>query len=183
MEKVIGDARYHEGQIRATIEKLDRSIQERVVVHVCQESREFAQKLAAYGMTRYGLPMAIGGSWGYQDFVLWQELRLFSEWHLPIGRGVRKIASRYSIPTSTEAASLEEEGQQGNERKRRMNVIYSRRKRERKRIKVEGMREKCGTLRQEQKELLQEGRRLEKLLKKAEAIVSNTISKQKQETS
>jgi hypothetical protein len=63
---------------------------------------------------------------------------------------------------------------QTNERKRRMNVIHSKRKRVREKIKVEGMNEQCLGLAEENTALVREGRRLESLLRHAEAIVAES---------
>jgi hypothetical protein len=168
--EVSSEADYRNGPIQATIKQLDPSIQSKVVVHICESRGGFAQKLGAYGMSRDGLPKALGGNWGFQEFVQWQELRIRREWDLPIGTGMRDAAESYHIPVSKVSNSLDEE--EKNERKRRMNVIHSRRKRERERVQVEGLHEQCLQLKEKRIKLVREGRRLEGLLEDAEAVVS-----------
>jgi hypothetical protein len=149
------------------------SLEEAVLVHVCESPAGFAEKLYGHGMPDDMLPKPIGGKWGLEDFEQWQELRIRYEWDLPMPASARAVAESYSIPKSVALpppSSLE--ARDKAERQRRLNVIHAKRNRNRNRIQVLALREQVDALGEEKKKLLREECELEKLLQRARAAVS-----------
>lgn len=160
---------FRAGPIKETLKLLNDSIQARVVTHIGASRGDLGRRLESYGLRRRGLPVSLGGKWGFQEFVQWSELRVRHEWGLSIGAGTRSTAEQFNIPVSKTTTELSEEDK--NERKRRMNVIHSRRKRERERIEVEVLNEQCLELKEDRSKLRREGRRLTELVEQAQATI------------
>jgi hypothetical protein len=168
----VGYSDAQQGSVADLVELLDGSVQEKVLVHACGSRAEFAGKLIGSGMSREGLPMAFGGTWGWEDFVQWQEACVRNEWILPIRSSLREVAERYLTAISTARPASILSADEKKERTRRLNVIRSRSIRERKRVQVNVLREQCSELEEDRKKLLREGRKLGELFQKAEAIVN-----------
>ena len=130
------------------------------------------QDLASEHYGLVAIPKSLGGNWGYQDFVQWQEFRIRCEWDLPIGSGTRDAARGFNMISPPKSEGLSEEDKL--ERKRRMNVIHSRRKRQRERIEVEGLNEQCMELKGQQDSLVREGEHLEALLQQADRVIADS---------
>jgi hypothetical protein len=129
---------------------------------------ELAARLEAFGMKKSGLPQCLDGEWEYNKFVHWQELRTRMEWKVPLGIGGRESEEALSFGGIKHYSILPEE--EKAERKRRLNVIHSRRKRDRKRVATGVIQEQCSALRRQQKRLLEENRRLEELVRAATSM-------------
>jgi hypothetical protein len=137
-----------------------------VRVHVGSSNEDLGNRLEALGMDRAGLPKRLKGDWGYEKFVQWQELRTRYEWKIPVGLSGRgDSADAFNFPAIRPYSVLSEE--EKAERKRRMNVIHSRRKRDRERIEIDVLQEHCVELREHQVQLKQENVALEALAKSA----------------
>jgi hypothetical protein len=130
--------------------------------HAATSKDKLAPRLEAFGMRKSGLPQCLDGEWEYNKFVHWQELRTRMEWKVPLGIGGRESEEALSFGGIKRYSILPEE--EKTERKRRLNVIHSRRKRDRKRVATGVIQERCSALRRQQKRLLEENRRLEELV-------------------
>ena len=133
------------------------------MVHVGTSRSEVAENLIPYGIQPNVLPKAWGGEFGYDRFTQWQELRIRYEWSLPAGANDRDALEIYDFSRIPALSALSEEDRK--ERKRRMNVVHSRRKRERERIEVEVLQEQCTELKDKRVFLSEENTRLEGLLR------------------
>jgi hypothetical protein len=122
-----------------------------------------AERLRRKGISRLGTPKAVGGSWGYENFVKWQELRTRYEWDLPPGTGVGNEEGLYIFDFSNVKRLCQLTEDEKIERKRKMNVLHSRRKRERERIEIEVLQEQCMEYEQKNKELFEDNLRMENL--------------------
>ncbi len=144
-----------------------------VFVHVGPSKDAFPSKLQHFGMSRDGLPTCFGGEWGYEKFVLWQELRTRYEWKIPVGLSGRASSDASDFP------AIKQYAVQGDraEIKRRLNVIHTRRKRDRERIEFGVLQERCTELREEQQKLVAENRMLEEALRVATTIVQRVETK------
>lgn len=125
--------------------------------------------LAPYGFRKANLPKAIGGEFGFDCFVQWQDLRTRYEWYLPAivtnTNNVANDAFDFSSATPLSQLTVTER----TERKRRLNVVHSRRKRERERIEI--LNEQCDEHRERKKVLEEENAKLFNLLAQAMSFV------------
>lgn len=117
------------------------------------------------------LPKSIGGMYGFDRFVHGQELRMRYEWDLPAGAGHEEEANRlFDFSRVKPLTELTEE--EKSDRKRKLSVIHSRRKRERERIRIEVLSEQCDEQRTEKEKLARENSRLKRLVKQALSTIT-----------
>ena len=127
--------------------------------------------LRAHGLSVAGIPKSIGGSWGYERFVRYIELRTRYEWDLPPGSGSKDLAKlAFDFSGVRNLSDLNEE--ERTERRRRMNVLHSRRKRERERIEIEVLQEQCADLQYKNKQVFLDNSRLEDMLQTAQRKIA-----------
>ena len=127
------------------------------------------QHLVRHGFCPTRLPKSIGGKFGYDNFVQWQELRTRFEWDLPAGVSKKDEEAYFDFSHVKRLSQLSDD--EKNERKRKLNVIHSRRKRERERIEVEVLEEQFIELSEEKSTLILEEKRLIDLLQQAQACL------------
>lgn len=140
-----------------------------VIPHVTSSRATISKRLEPYGLIGDELPKAIGGKFGYDRFVQWQELRTRYEWDLPAGVSNKQAADMFDFSRVTPLSKLSEA--ERLERKRRLNVVHSRRKRERERIEIEVLNEQCDEQQERKKSLHREYHRLKTLVHRANALV------------
>ncbi len=143
----------------------------RIHVHTDLSQDALRSKLESFGLTKAGLPKSVNGDWGYVQFVEWQELRTRIEWKIPVCFGKQDGSQTSSFPAIKQYMPLSREDV--DERKRRMNLIHSRRKQNRHRVAIVMLKENCEDLRQEKKKLIKENQELEAKYEKATSIVNN----------
>ena len=139
------------------------------IVHIGNSEKDLADKLEEHELVRENLPRCIGGSWEYTELVEWQDLRMRFEWDLPAG-AAHKDSCYDFIFTAKQHCDLTEE--EKVERKRRLNVLHSRRKRERRKIEAEVISEQAEQLKEANKKLSEENRQFEEVLEAALAKVA-----------
>lgn len=144
---------------------------DKTYLHNGSNKQELLSKLQAFGMKVSGIPKSLGGEWGYSKFIQWQELRTRMEWRIPPGVVGRENANADDFPAIAPYKVLPE--CDVAERKRRLNVINCRRKRDRVRVEMDLLQEQCGELRAEQAKFREEGDRLEKLLALAQNMIKS----------
>jgi len=159
---------YRQGPVQDCVSIFSPSYE--MVVHVCHTHTEMQSRLSGYGLET--LPTALGGSWGFEEFAQWQELRARHEWNLSMASDVRRIAASYGMRQES-GRPMTPASDDKEERKRRMNVIHSRRKRERERIEIEGLQDQCEALQEDRGRLRKEQKRLTSLLEEAKEAVAN----------
>jgi hypothetical protein len=139
------------------------------VVHLADSGAELGKKLEAYDFAIKHLPKGLGGTWDYDKFAQWQDQRMRYEWEIPAGTGHKD--SGYVLEyTVTPFSELTEE--EKAERKRRMNVLHSRRKRERRKVEAEVFHDQVAELEQSNDDMRADNRHLEELLEEANAMVA-----------
>jgi hypothetical protein len=142
---------------------------QQTVVHVADSGAELGKKLEGYDFAIKHLPKGLGGTWDYDKFAQWQDQRMRYEWEIPAGTGHKD--SGYVLEyTVTPFSELTEE--EKAERKRRMNVLHSRRKRERRKVEAEVFHDQVAELEQSNDALRADSRHLEELLEEANAMVA-----------
>lgn len=139
-------------------------------IHLVPSMSMVADKLANYGLRKQNLPKVIGGQWGIERFVEWMELRVRYEWDLPAPVSYKSEDKIFDFSNVKNPATLTEE--ERVERSRRLNVLHSRRKRERERIEVEVLKEQCDELRRRNEFVSNDNTRLEFMLSSAMREVS-----------
>lgn len=148
------------------------SIEGTIHIYDKQAIEEVSLKLQSGGIAKEGQPNYLGGEWGYEKFVEWQELRTRMEWKIPVGLTGRDSEKAFSLPAIRPYkidTSLDPV-----ERRRRLNVIHTRRKRERFRVAINALQEHVNSLNERRKDLLSENARLEGLNQSAQwLVVSN----------
>jgi hypothetical protein len=142
-----------------------------VIPHINTSRNLLAPRLARYGLDTEHLPKSIGGKFGFDRFFQWQELRTRYEWGLPAGVGNKASADMFGFGKEKPLGDLTEE--EKHERKRKLNVIHSRRKRERERIEAEVFREQVMEEEEDCKTLRREYERLQGLLNQANSLISS----------
>lgn len=105
-------------------------------------------KLKMYGLAKKSLPPILGGNWDMEKFQSWMRRR-----------------SRHE-----EEMYMTEE--QKLYRKRKINVIHSRQKRQRRKIELEVLQEQCAILSKSIQEISKKNKNIENLIQAAEAEVS-----------
>ena len=143
---------------------------QKALLHVGHSKDDLYENLRPYGIRREILPKGLGGSFGYDRFVQWQETRTRFEWGLPAGANDHETVYDFSSVKPLSQLIADEK----KERKRRMNVVHSRRKRERERIEIQVLREQCSDLNDDKNVLLRDNERLEGLLRSAKTMISDT---------
>jgi len=136
---------------------------------VAGTKEELMGKLSKYDFVPEGVPECLGGTWSYDMFSQWLELRTRFEWSLPpVGpkNALMPHVPEYSVKPRSQLTEDEKV-----ERKRRLNVLNSRRKRERVRVEVAVFSEQVNQLRRQNLQLRSENERLEECLEAARAEV------------
>lgn len=142
---------------------------DQLYVHDDHDKASLCEKLESYGLTKTGLPKYLQGDWGYEKFTQWQELRARMEWKIPIGLSGREASQDLNFPG---LRAYEVSGEiTASERKRRLNVIHSRRKQSRERVEVFVLIEEKSEQQDLHDRLVQENRMLQELLKQAQELV------------
>jgi hypothetical protein len=144
----------------------------RAVIHMGETQEQFLTKLEQYGISQKGVPQTLGGDWKYEEFTLWQRRRSQYEHNGTYetrGRCVVAKAKESKLSPKTDDQDLEKAR---SDRKRRMNIIFSRQKRERRKTEVDKMKQSCVQLKRENECLKAEERRLLALLEETKCKVA-----------
>lgn len=118
-----------------------------------------------YGFAKKALPMVAGGEWNFAQFFQWQETRIRIEWGLPLSTVQKASVPKgrsYNVPNLSELPEPEQD-----ERKRRLNLLHSRRKREKERAQIEALQEQVSDLEETKSKLNEENARLQAALGQA----------------
>ena len=148
-------------------------------VHVSPSMDALRAKLLPFGMKDENLPGTLKGGFTFAKFVQWQEFRTRMEWRIPIGlqgkdkQGDGDSLDPFSLPTIKPYSLLPSSLQV--ERRRRLTVIHSRRKRDRQLVEADTMKEQCSELREEHCRLRAESEKLESLVEAAKAVVRTLL--------
>jgi hypothetical protein len=142
-------------------------------IHVNESKNTVLERLESYDFDREGLPSSIGGQWTYDKFYYWQEARIRIEWDLPLSTAQRKLVLNGDSYTCRSLSELNEAD--SAERKRRLNLLHSRRKREKEKVEIEVLKGQVSRLEHEKQESEFENKRLETLVNEAFATVGESF--------
>ncbi|GKY90619.1 hypothetical protein MPSEU_000035400 [Mayamaea pseudoterrestris] len=154
--------------------RLIGGLKKRSHVHVGETKEDIVKKLLMYDIPSNIVPKCLGGTWGFEEFSKWQEARLRYEWDLP---PASKDHDNPNIPNYHAKALSEMVDEEKTERKRRMNVLHARRRREREKIEMEVFAEQVAELQDENARLRSQNTRLDGLLSSAKLEVAKIEAK------
>lgn len=140
----------------------------RTIQHIGRSKEDLLNELSKFGIKREGVPESIGGTWSYNKFDEWRDVRTRFEWQLPIAPNILKAAGVVGYKVKKLKDLTPEERV---ERKRRLNVLHSRRRRGRVRLEVDVLNDQIHCLRDHNKRLRDDNKRLEYLLSSARIIL------------
>ena len=138
---------------------------DQIDVHFERQPGHVVSELEEFGMAKSNLPIVIGGKWKLENFATWCQ---------SYDAAKREIYSHIPLPRRARSTTQEEK----RAKRRIIELIQSRRKRERKQLHQETMREEKEKLVVEQRVLLAENARLESL----KALANQTLANYQLET-
>jgi hypothetical protein len=151
-------------ELSLAINAMQAGLGKRVIVHTGGSASEIVAKLQPFGLVEGNLPPVMGGSWKYEEFARWQRQRTQLE-----NSAVRLVGMPARDSWDTTSPSVTDK----KERKRMLNVIHSRQKRERRRAEAGHLQQQCKSLEEQNDLMKQENTRLQELLDRALALVSH----------
>ena len=151
-------------------------LEDKTVIHANETKSALLERLESYDFERYGLPVTVGGKWTYDQFYYWQEARIRMEWDLPLSAAQRKLVFEGDKYTCRGMSQLDDD--EKIERKRRLNLLHSRRKREKEKVEVEVLKSQVSRLEDEKHEANIERERLQKLLADAYDVLGHSMHRQ-----
>jgi hypothetical protein len=162
-------------------------MEKRTVVHSFEKAIDLMEDLEKYGLERDGIPEYLGGNWKYEYFTQMLEERARYEKILYAG-GEEDFGRKLELDSSergTKKRTLDGNNDALKEKerkakKRKMDALYARRKRERQRIEVEVLEDQCKELGEKNRSLDSDNKRLEAILKEASGQVERYESSQTQ---
>ena len=169
-----GKASFFESVAPQIIRLLGPRMGARAVVIKSDTPKKRAKELVKCGFEEKALPFIAGGEWNYAKFFQWQETRIRIEWGLPLSAVQRLTVPNgksYSVPGLSELPEPDQ-----IERKRRLNLLHSRRKREKERAQIEALQEQVSDLEESNKSVNDENARLEEALRRASAYLPAAAS-------
>lgn len=139
-----------------------------IQIHVGKSKDDIAATLKSHGLEKESLPQYLGGDWDHEALEEFNDLRIRYEWGLPSDA---KRRSPHGIPDYVVKPRSDLTEEERIERKRRLNVLNSRRKRGRVRVEVEVLQSQVFDMQEQQRRLQEESDRLEGLLQDARTCV------------
>ena len=118
-----------------------------------------------HGLPKRCVPLCLGGDWDYEQFEQWKEKRFQIEWKL-IPALASQQSSGGSGEDSGEGRKLSEE--ERKDKKRRYNILYTRRRRKRDRQEADELEKQIEALQAEKVKNIKEGENLQSLLSEAQ---------------
>ena len=145
----------------------------RTLVHVDQTPEGIRSKIAKFGVPPKCVPTTVGGTWTYEkDFLDWISQRIEYEKETYWSEETLKTPPQdLKLPASPDPPKKVDNEVIQREKKRKMDALYARRKRERQRIEIEVLQEQCVEFQNKNSFLLKQNKFFEGLLRNANAIV------------
>ena len=139
----------------------------RAIMTTGEDAIDLKSKMEKYGIGEAGLPLALGGSLAYESWTKFLRQQLYKE-QARVGSISFTPEKATAVGAVGEVASAEPFSEvEKKERKRKLNVIHSRQKRERKRALTGHLEDECRDILEQNRALEADNARLENLLRKA----------------
>lgn len=143
-------------------------------IHTTEDRQDVLLELEVDGIPPNSLPPSLGGSWGYEAFDAWFDLQRKGT-NLELACAVAAVndgdEKMPAIDDTLVEASRVARAEERKERKRQLDVIYARKRREREKEDTEGLQEQCYRLNQANIALKEQAEKLERLLGEARRMV------------
>jgi hypothetical protein len=158
-------------------------VQENFVFHFDGDSSIILSDMKRHGFMEANLPLTFGGTWKFTEVAEWQkERRRLELERLPSQNTESKELTDCKKFTPLKMPPTSMQGAEKKERKRKLNAIHSRQKRERRQTEFENLEDQCRELEKERAALNQEAERIEGLITSAQQQVAICESKAKKES-
>lgn len=152
-----------------------KSMSFRTVIHVDDTPEGLRASLVKYGIPPHAVPESVGGTWTYEnDLEEWIRDRTEYEkeaYGVIEGGSKGSAAAARKSPTSDPGKPADKMDKVQREKKRKMDALYARRKRERQRIEIEVLQEQCVEYNNKNDNLEKQNKWLEGRLQQAQSIV------------
>jgi len=144
----------------------------RTILSSGKDPADLAAKLKEFGLEESSLPPSFGGHWPYENWMRFLKNQHQREVEQDLccdvdGEGEPHPKKASAIPVSKPLSETEKQ-----DRKRKMNAIHSRLKRERKRVETDRLQGECNDLAEANRRCEADNVRLEKLLTEARCAVA-----------
>jgi len=148
----------------------------RTVVHVDEKPEGIRSCIAKYGIPPSCVPTTVGGTWSYDtDFKNWLSERIEYEkdayWSGDATEASSSKTQKASKKRSHEDSLMSEEEKIARDKRRKMDALYARRKRERQRIEIEVLQEQCVEYNKKNSALEKQNKWLEGLLRNSNSLI------------
>ena len=161
---------------------LQHFFQSDVHFHFEKQPNQILNELQSLGLARQGIPLFLGGEWRTEDWFSWCQER--AKWEREVYKDhlLKESVPEQGNPTADrKPAPKREEGEDTTNaervaKRKRAHVLYSRRKRERRRIEFQHLQEEANQLTRENDVLQVERTKLEALLSQAEVVVASLLA-------
>ena len=167
-----GKSSFYDSVAPQIIRLLGPALGSKTVVIKGDSPAKRGKEMEKYGFALKALPVVAGGEWNFAQFFQWQETRIRIEWSLPLST-VQKASvpkgKSYNVPNLSELPEPEQV-----ERKRRLNLLHSRRKREKERAQIEALQEQVADLEDTNRKVDEENTRLEEAIRQASQYMSGS---------
>jgi len=153
-----------------------KSLSLRTVVHVDEKLEGIRCRLSKYGIPPSCVPTTVGGTWSYDtEFKNWFTERIEYEkdayWSGDATETSSSKTHKVSQKQSHNDSLMSEEEKVARDKRRKMDALYARRKRERQRIEIEVLQEQCVEYNNKNSALDKQNKWLEGLLRHANSLV------------
>jgi hypothetical protein len=158
----------------AAVQLLERwkFLNSRTIVHSGNSPDDIIASLKKYGFTDKAIPEQSGGMWSYeQDLSAWlKSVRVVNQ-RIPAKPACKSGTKRPAKTMKSQDENADKE--KIRLKKRAMDAVYARRKRERQRIEIEVLQERCFAISNKNQSLRDKNAKLEALIQEAEEAVQH----------
>jgi len=140
----------------------------RAILTRATTAADMASELAEFGFEEQSIPMTLGGNWMYEEWLSFLRQQCRDERAFWEGSGVPEN-STHEVPSRKRSKPLSDA--ERKERKRKLNTIHSRLKRERQRAEVSRLDDDCREIESRNSALEADNIRLEILLVQAKTVL------------
>jgi hypothetical protein len=150
----------------------------RVLVHTGDCPETLLDKIVKFGISENSVPAVLGGKWRYEEYTKWMKKRGQHELESAAAAAAASISIGSALALGGESLILDAmknrplSEEERKERKRKLNIIHSRQKRERRKVEAESLIQQMRVLEDENARLKLENARLDVQLAEANRLIA-----------
>lgn len=144
----------------------------RAILSAGDDASNLKDKLQKFGLEEASLPLNAGGNWAYEGWMKLLRQRLREEQSRSSNAFAPAKAVAVTMNSTRDVATLPQTEEEKRERKRKLNVIHSRQKRERKRALMTRLEDECRELEGKNCALQADNTRLKHLLEQSASVLA-----------